>query len=384
MTKEELSKMLERASPETKAICEGIEQMGDSVSTKIKTLERKYEDRFHELECRGGTQFGQKSFGPGSMREEIANYLGQHTEGLHGLLEGSTKNLRIETKTVGDMLISTNLSGGTASINNPVLGPVGMTWRLNNVQDLLRQTTMTGSKIPVLKDNGGEGVPLPVAEGNEKPSVDFDLVEADAPAQVIAATTTVSKQFMEDIPNAIQWLSGRLTELWQAAFNDQLLNGNGTPPNLKGLNYSGNFTAADGDSTVHLEQLIQGILQMRILKRRPSGIIVNPANIETLILNKAEGSGEYDSPNSISISPVGQLMVMGVPVVDVAEQPADTFTLHDNTGSLLAWRNMLSIEFFNEIYAKTNKILIRIEARAALPIYGSTYTIKGTFAGIES
>jgi HK97 family phage major capsid protein len=168
--------------------------------------------------------------------------------------------------------------------------------------------------------------------------------------------------------------------LWWAAFNDQLLNGDGTTPDLKGLNTSGNFTAATGTSTVPAEQLVQALLQMRILKRRATGIIINPASIEGILLNKAEGSGEYDLPSLISYSPSGQIMVMGVPVVDVAEQPADTFTLHDQTGSFLAWRNQLVIEFFNEIYAKTNKILIRIEARAAFPVYGASYTVKGTFA----
>jgi HK97 family phage major capsid protein len=169
--------------------------------------------------------------------------------------------------------------------------------------------------------------------------------------------------------------------LYNAAEADQLLNGNGTSPNLKGLNTSGNFTAASGAATIHIEQIVQGILQMRILKRRPSGIIINPGILESLILNKATGgSEEYNLPSVVTMSSMGQFMVMGVPVVDVAEQGASTFTIHDNTGSLYAVRQGLTIEFFDQTYATTNKILIRIESRIAFPNFGATYTVKGTFS----
>jgi hypothetical protein len=382
MTKEELSKMLERADPETKAICAGIEEMGESVSTKFKTLERKYDERFLDMERKAGTAalFG-ASRNPLTIRDEISQALSEMGDAeIKCLSDNSTKHLRIERKTVGDMSITSNLTGGTTSINGPTIGPVGMAYRLNNVRDILRQTSMTGMYLPLLKDNGGEGTLTPVAEGGTKPDIDFDLAEATAKAEVIAGVTTVSKQFFEDVQNARTWLTDRLVELYNAVEADQLLNGNGTSPNLKGLNTAGNFTAATGAATINVEQLIQAVLQMRILKRRASGIIVNPDSLESLILNKADGSGEYDLPSLVSLSSVGQLMIMGVPVVDVAEQPTGIFTVHDNTGSLYAVRQGITIEFFNEIYAKTNKIMIRIESRIAFPNFGASSTVKGEFA----
>lgn len=316
-----------------------------------------------------------------SVRDEIDNALKANETQIKALKEGTLKHVHIQTKAAGDMSIGTNLTGGTSSISTPILGPVGMAYRLNNVRDLLRQTSMDGMYLPLLKDNGGEGVPTTVAEGGTKPDIDFDLAETQAKAEVIAGVTTVSKQFFDDVKNAREWLTDRLTELYNAAEADQLLNGNGTSPNLKGLNTTGNFTAATGASTIPVERLVQGILQMRILKRRASGIIINPGNLEELILNKATGgSEEYNLPSVVNMSSVGQLMVMGVPVVDVAEQPTDIFTIHDNSGSLYAIRQGLTIEIFDQIYAKTNKLLIRIEARIAFPNFGASYTVKGTFA----
>jgi HK97 family phage major capsid protein len=174
-------------------------------------------------------------------------------------------------------------------------------------------------------------------------------------------------------------LVDRLSELYFAAVNDQLLNGSGVTPNLKGLNTAGNFTAFGGAATIAVEKLIQGILQLRTLKRRASGIVINPASLESLILNKASTSGEYDLPSLVTVGTNGQLTIMGVPVVDVSEQPAGTFTIHDNTGSLLAIRENVKIEFFNEVLASTNQTLIRIESRMAFPVFGASFTIKGTF-----
>jgi HK97 family phage major capsid protein len=355
-------------------VVEQINNLGDTYLEKFSNLKTKYdglEEEVKGLQRSAGTakMFGGSS-NPGGLREQISEALNENTSGLAGMFAGNVKSLHMETKAVGDMAITTNLTGGTSSISMPAIGPVGMAYRLNNVRDMLRQTGMTTMYLPLLKDAGGEGTPAPVAEGAVKPEMDFDLAETNAKAEVIAATTTISKQFLEDVQNARTWLTDRLVEAYNAAESDQLLNGNGTSPNLKGLNTSGNFTTASGLATIDVEQLIQGILQMRILKRRPSAIIINPASLESLLLNKASTSGEYDLPSYVSVSPVGQLMILGVPVIDISEQPAGTFTIHDNTGSLYAVRQGITIEFFDQTYATTNKILIRIESRIAFPNFG--------------
>jgi HK97 family phage major capsid protein len=369
----------------TQMIFEDIAGLGETYGEEIHRLKatvQKMEEKQLDNERRQSTNMlfggGKRNSSTNSIKTTIADALQQNQEGLVKMYNGSQKELFIETKAVGDMGLG-NLTGGTASLNSPVVGPVGMDYRLYHVRDLLRMTTMTGTYLPVLKDNGGEGVPLPVAEHADKPQVDFDLAEAQAKAEVIAAVTVVSKQFLEDVPNAVNWLTDRLTELYFRTENDQLLNGDGISPNIKGINTSGNFTAASTLLTNDIEQIVSGILQLRLLGKRATGIIVNPASLETLLLNKASTSGEYDLPSFVTVSPVGQLMFMGVPVLDINEQPAGKYTIIDNTGSLFAIRQNLRIEFFDQTLAKKNQILIRIESRVAFPVYGATYAIKGTF-----
>lgn len=386
--KKEAAEKLRKGAAEgknaTQIVMETIEQNHAETSEEVSEIRAKYqrmEEKVTDMERRAvtGSIFGGNNGTVPGFKEQLSHAVTENIQGFENLRTGNIKSLRIETKTVGDMGLG-NLTGGTASISGPVVGPVGMAYRLNNVMDLLNQTSIGTSLLPVLKDNGGEGVPTPVAEGAQKPQVDFDLAEANAKAETIAAIAKVSKQFLDDVKNGRQWLVDRLTELYFAAVNDQLLNGDGNTPNLKGLNTSGNFTAATGGSSVAIEQLVQGVLQMRILKRRASGIIVNPDILETIMLNKASGSMEYNLPPFVSFNAAGQLTIMGIPVVDVPEQTTGTFTIIDRTGSLLAVRQNVTIEFFDQPLAETNKILVRIESRLAFPVFGASYAIKGTFA----
>jgi HK97 family phage major capsid protein len=380
---EKLKKGAAEGKNSTQIVMETIEQNHGETTEEISALRAKYqrmEESVEDMKRRAvtGSVFGGNKGTVPAFKEQLSHAVGENLQGFENLRSGNIKSLRIETKTVGDMSLG-NLTGGTASITGPVVGPVGQTYRLNNVMDLLRQVNIGTSYLPVLRDNGGEGVPAPVAEGAQKPQVDFDLVEANAKSETIAAIAKVSKQFLDDVKNGQTWLVDRLTELYFAAVNDQLLNGNGTTPNLKGLDVAGNFTAGTGSSSVAVELLVQAILQMRILKRRASGIIVNPDILETIILNKAGGSGEYSLPPFVNFTPAGQLTVMGVPCIDVPEQTSGTFTVHDNTGSLLAVRQNVTIEFFDQPLAETNKILVRIESRLAFPVFGASYTIVGSF-----
>ena len=57
----------------------------------------------------------------------------------------------------------------------------------------------------------------------------------DAPAQYIAGFVRISRQMLDDVPAMTSFLQARLLEKYLLAEDAQLLNGNGTAPNLTGL-----------------------------------------------------------------------------------------------------------------------------------------------------
>lgn len=314
----------------------------------------------------------------GELRQEIFN----HTDDFRKLQNREIKSFKFELKDVGDMGTA-NLTGGTRSIS-PQLGIVPSDRRGRYVRDFLRIGTMEGSYLPILQDNGGEGSPAPTAEKQLKPQVDYDLKENSVQAQTIAGWVRFSKQFLDDVPNAQNWLTNKLTESYMIAEDSQLLTGNGTSPNLSGLNNTGNFTAASPTDVADtpISKLIQGILQLRALGKAPTGIIINPADYAGLLLNVSSGSGVFDLPSYVSVSAFGQLSILGVPVLDTPSQGSQVYTIIDNNGSLLAVRQNITVEFFEQdsTNVRENMVTARVEARIALATYAATYNVKGSFA----
>lgn len=314
----------------------------------------------------------------GQLREEIFN----NTDNFRKLQGREIKSFKFDLKAVGDMSLS-NVTGGSRAIS-PGLVVVPSDRRARYVRDFLRIGSMEGSYLPILQDNGGEGAPAPTAEKALKPQLDYELKEASAKAEVIAGWVRFSKQFLDDVPNAQNWLVQKLTESYMQAEDAQLLTGNGTSPNLSGLNTSGNFTTATPTAITDspISKLIQGILQLRTLGKNPTGVIINPADYAGLLLNTSSGSGVFDLPSYVSVSPFGQISILGVPVLDTPAQTAKVYTIIDNAGSLLTVRQNVTVEFFEQDTdnVQKNMITARVESRIALAIYGAAFNVKGSFA----
>lgn len=322
-------------------------------------------------------QAKQQSF-DAELREQIFN----NTDNFRKLQGREIKSFKFDLKAVGDMTLG-NVTGGTRAIS-PGLVIVPSDRRARYVRDFLRIGSMEGSYLPILQDNGGEGAPAPTAEKALKPQLDYDLKEASAQAQTIAGWVRFSKQFLDDVPNAQNWLVQKLTESYMQAEDAQLLTGNGASPNLSGLNTSGNFTTATPTAITDspISKLIQGILQLRTLGKNPTGVIINPADYAGLLLNTSSGSGVFDLPSYVSVSPFGQISILGVPVLDTPAQTAKVYTIIDNNGSLLAIRQNVTVEFFEQDTdnVQKNMITARVESRIALAIYGAAFNVKGSFA----
>ena len=77
----------------------------------------------------------------------------------------------------------------------------------------------------------------------------------------------------------------------------------------------------------------------------------------------------------------GAISILGVPVVDTTAQTLGRFNVIDNNGSLMAIRQGITIEFFEQdsTNVRYNRITVRIESRIAYPTYGATYAIQGFF-----
>jgi HK97 family phage major capsid protein len=288
-----------------------------------------------------------------------------------------------ETKAAADMDFATNFPTADVSVAFLKPGIIELPKRKLHIRELLQGGGMDNkSTFNFVKETTTTGVPLPAAEGELKEEIALNLAEASVPAEWIAAFIRISRNMLDDVTGMVTFLNSRLPELLLRAEDNQLLNGNGTSPNLSGITDAGNFTAATGTATIDWEQIIQAISQLEGLDREANGVLLHPSSYWKMPLYKGTSNSMYSAPAIVNISmDQGILRIAGVPVFRSTAATAGQFIVGDWTmGANLITREPARVEFFYEdgINVRENKVTVRIEERIAFPIYGDNYFIVGT------
>lgn len=291
----------------------------------------------------------------------------------------------MELKAPGNMTLTANVTGGTTTFNTVLPGIRTLPNRKVHMRQIIPLGSMTKSTLTYMREVGGEGNPAPWAVGDttaEKPQVDRDFQEVTVNAEYIAAIMRISRKMLEDFDALRSYLQMRLMEMYLRVEDAQILNGNGTTPNLQGLMTVA--TAAQVTTGANVERLVWAIAQVNAQEWSADGAIMHPTAYYSIILNKAAGSGEYDLPG-ITVVQNGQLYIAGVPVWQTTAMSYNQYLVGDFAlGAQLYIREQPVIEFFNEDRDNVvrNLVTIRIEGRAALAIYRPEAFVKGTFDGI--
>jgi HK97 family phage major capsid protein len=324
---------------------------------------------------------------PVSFKSELATNMNEAKEGFEKMLrEGKGSRVDFELKAVGDMTFANNFATADSSVTFVKPGIIELPKRKLHIRELLQVGGMGNkSNFDFVKEIVGEGAPASIGEGATKPQFDLDLQESSVKAEWIAGWLRISRNMLDDVEGMTTFLGSRLPELLLRAEDNQLLNGTGTSPQLKGLLTAGNFTAATSAATVDVEQIIQAISQLESADREANGILMNPADYYNIMLTKSSGSGEYDLPYSLVQIVNGQLIIAGVPVYKSTAMTVDKFLVGDWVmGANLIFREPAKLQFFYEdgTNVRENKVTVRIEERVAFPVYGNDYFILGDFGNV--
>lgn len=309
--------------------------------------------------------------------------LGKSKE-IEDFRDKKTKSVELELKAVGDFTTS-NVTGGNryGQLFAPQI--IDLPSRKMHMDEILPGGTIgAGNSFTFMREVGvGEGEIAPTAEGATKAQFDLDLEESTVQVETIAGWMRVTRKAMSNIPGFISYLQRRLPQKFRNVLDNQVLYGSGTTPNIKGILTSGNFTASTATITLPLiEKIISDISRLEdAFERNANAIILRPSAYYSFFLNKASGSGEYDLPQGVSIVN-GRLFFMGIPAYASTALTGTDYIVGDLEGAQLLTQESMRIEFFEQdgTNVRENKVTVRIEGNFALPVYGSTYFIKGTTA----
>lgn len=296
---------------------------------------------------------------------------------------GETVNFTM--KAAGTMQISTNYTG-TIGLTNWDSEFARIQRRQPFMRELVRIITTDNMYIAWAEQkNADPGVAGTVAEGAAKPQTDFDIVEATAKVEKIAVFIKVSKEALADIKFLQGEINTELRELVALKLDEQILSGNGTTPNLKGiLQIAPTFAAV---STLALlvptpnrfDVLLAAVAQISAANFQANAVVVNPADYYAMQLTK-ETTGGYIMP---PFSSADGMMIAGLRVVANNGVTAGTFLAGDFKKATLAIREDVNIQigYVNADFTN-NLVTILAELRAVLYVKTNWYNafVQGTFS----
>ena len=320
----------------------------------------------------------------GDFNDELAKAIIEKTSEIEAFRDKKSQRVELEVKAVGDFTTA-NVTGGNryGQIFSPEI--IMRPSRKVHMDEILPGGSIgPGNSFTFMRENGvGEGEIAPTAEGALKAQFDLDLVEATVQIETIAGWIRVTRKAMSNIPGFISYLQRRLPQKFRNVLDQQILYGNGTSPQLKGILTAGNFTASTATITLPLiEKIITDVAVLEdTYEREANVILLRPSAYYSFFLNKASGSGEYDLPQGVTIVS-GRLYFMGIPAYATTALTSPDYVVGDLEGAQLLTQESMRIEFFEQdgTNVRENKVTVRIEGNFALPIYGDTYFVKGSTA----
>ncbi|GIV51797.1 MAG: hypothetical protein KatS3mg038_2318 [Candidatus Kapaibacterium sp.] len=212
-----------------------------------------------------------------------------------------------------------------------------------------------------------KGAAAPRSKGDAKPDTTITYTSVQSVAQSLAHILKLNEEDLQDVQGLQQTVQQRGLAMLLAAEEDQVLNGNGTAPNLQGIvGATGVVTATQGTDTI-IDAIVKLIGTVEGAGAQVSAIAINPQTWATLVTAK-DSTGNYLGLLDVAQGASGTLA--GYPLVRSAYVPASKVVVGDNRFATL-WRvGGISIATgYDADDFSRNRITMRIEERVALDIY---------------
>ena len=279
------------------------------------------------------------------------------------------KGKAVEVKAVGNMILSTNLTGDQP--RDYSMDVVMVPGQAVNVADLVGSITISGGTYTFPRETGGEGSIGAQTEGSDKLQKDYDLSMIDVNTDFIAGFCVYSKKMRNNLPFLESFLPQALRrDYWIAensAFNTTLA-----------AAATASTEIITGQNKV--EMLIAEIAKLEGSNYAPNAIVVKPADFyDILITEKSTGAG-YGLPGVVTFSG-GQLAINGIPVVKANWLSDNKYYVGDWSRIRKVVTEGLGLEFSesDEDNFRKNNITARIEAQVALAVEQPAAVIYGDF-----
>jgi HK97 family phage major capsid protein len=295
-------------------------------------------------------------------------------------------------KSIGDLVIGSNAYLKRAGGNGPearldielkalfstsnwepetTRGPRIMDYITNPIQliDLIPTTTTNQTAVTYMEETTFVNNAAEIPEGGPYPESALGLEEVTSPVRKIGTWIPVTDETLEDEPRARAYINNRLPFMVRQRLDGQLLTGNGTSPNLRGLlNTTGIQTQAKGgDPTPDAVYKAMTKIKVNALAM-PNATVWHPNDWqEVRLLRTTDGIYIWGSP-----SEPGPARIWGLPAIENFGITEGTAVVGDFANyTELAVKRGIDVQISNSHsdFFTHGKQAIRCDIRAAFVVY---------------
>jgi HK97 family phage major capsid protein len=207
-----------------------------------------------------------------------------------------------------------------------------------------------------------------IAEAGTYPEATLALTEQSSLVRKIAVYLPVTEEQLQDEAQVRTYIEQRLGFMVRQRLDQQLISGNGTPPNLRGmLNIAGIQTQAKGADPTP-DAIYKAMVKVRVTgQAEPNLVIMHPNDwMDIRLLRTADGLYIWGNP-----SDAGPERVWGLPVSSAQAATENTAIVADTNYMSLATRRGLDVQVSNShgTYFVEGKLAIRADMRVAFVVY---------------
>jgi HK97 family phage major capsid protein len=268
-------------------------------------------------------------------------------------------------------LDTTSGSGGQLIVSDYQAGIVPLLFKRLVVADLLAPGTTDSNSVTYMKETTFTNAAAPTSEGAAKPESTLVFAQVTDNVQKIAHFLPVTEEMLEDVAQIRSYVDGRLRLGVQLTEEDQLLNGSGTPPAIRGILNRTGLTAAQARGTdTNADAIFKQITTIATtVFIDPDGVVLNPANWQTIMLAK-DANGQYYGAGPFASAQ--QMTIWGLPAVRTPSIASGTALVGAFQQAAQVFRKGgIRVEASNshqDFFIK-NLVAIRAEERLALAVY---------------
>ena len=373
---------IEKAFNQAKDNAKG--EMESSLKSEIDNLTTQYVEKSDALNKRlDEMEMAAKKTASGATPKSFkAAIEGALKDGaIDAMVKGNANAARFEVK--ADMSLGADVTGVIAAetiVDQIKYDPS----RSVHIRSLLPLGSTDGQTIRFPKESAYSDGAAATAETSAFGQSDFDLAASTVNVEKIGTYMRITGEMLDDIKQLTSYLSARVPEKVLSVEDNEILNGDGSSPNLDGLFTDGTAFAA-GDFALAIESanefdvLTVALNQLNLANYQADTILLNPTDLHKMILLKSTANEYLRNQIFSGLQPT----INGIPVTVNTAVTAGKFLVGNLRQSSQLWiRENLAVEFSREDSDNFQKNFVTVRAmeRVALTNYLPNAIVQGTFS----